>query len=128
VGTVRDEANVVGAGAPELAVANGAIGKCAAAQAFDGEGVTSKNADGSENTIYEGLLDGNLSAAELQHRISVLYEVERRLEESGPHVARPDPARARQFMPFAALKGYHEMALSQENPLSESYEEVDEGL
>jgi hypothetical protein len=76
VGTVRDEVSVVGAGALELAVANGTTGKCAAAQAFDGEGVTSKNADGSENTIYEGLLDGNLSAAELQHRISVLYEVE----------------------------------------------------
>ena len=52
--------------------------------------------------------------AERAYRESVLRDIERRIEADGPHEARPHPDRARQFMPFSALKGYHEMAASKE--------------
>lgn len=49
---------------------------------------------------------GPIGPAERQYRLAVLADIERRVAEDGPRIARPDPMRARQFMPFAALKGY----------------------
>lgn len=45
-----------------------------------------------------------LSPDEAAWRRSVLDDIARRVEQDGPHVARAHPDRARQFMPFAALK------------------------
>ncbi len=56
-----------------------------------------------------------LSAQDREYRRIKLVEIERRLHQDGPHEAIPHPDRARQFMPFAALKGYHELAHSKEN-------------
>lgn len=56
----------------------------------------------------------DFSAQERAYRESVLRDIERRVKRDGPHVARSHPDRARQFMPFAALKGYHELAKSKE--------------
>lgn len=56
-----------------------------------------------------------LSAQEREYRSIKLVELERRLQADGPHQAQAHPQRARQFMPFAALKGYHELAHSKEH-------------
>ena len=55
-----------------------------------------------------------ISAQEGAYRESVLRDVRERIRCDGEHVARPHPDRARQFMPFSALKGYHEMAMARE--------------
>jgi hypothetical protein len=46
------------------------------------------------------------SALERERRASILRDIDRRVAEDGPHVAEARPDRARQFMPFAALRGY----------------------
>ncbi len=51
---------------------------------------------------------------ERAYREAVLRDIKGHVAQCGQHVARPHADRARQFMPFAALKGYHELAHSQE--------------
>lgn len=51
----------------------------------------------------------DLSDAERAYRERVLWEVALRLLEDGPRHATPSPDRGRQFIPFAALRGYDEM-------------------
>lgn len=55
-----------------------------------------------------------LSAQEREYRSIKLKELARRIQRDGPHQALPSAQRARQFMPFAALKGYDELAHSKE--------------
>lgn len=55
-----------------------------------------------------------INAQEQAYRAAVLRDIEQRVAERGRHTARPHADRARQFMPFAALKGYHELAQEQE--------------
>ena len=55
-----------------------------------------------------------VSVQELAYRESVLRDVRERIHRDGEHVARAHPDRARQFMPFSALKGYHELAMAKE--------------
>lgn len=47
---------------------------------------------------------GPLPPGERERRLAVLADIERRVAQDGPHVARPDASRGRQFMPFAALE------------------------
>lgn len=51
---------------------------------------------------------------ERERRAAVLRDIAERVSRDGEHVARAHPDRARQFMPFAALKGYGELVRSQE--------------
>ncbi len=53
-------------------------------------------------------------AQEREYRAAVMDDLRRRIATSGAHAAKPHADRARQFMPFAALKGYHELAHNQE--------------
>ncbi len=55
-----------------------------------------------------------LSTSEQERRAAILNAVSARVQQDGGHVAKPHPNRARQFMPFAALKGYHELARGRE--------------
>ena len=73
-------------------------------------------ADGQKRRATEvpGILDG-LSPWERDYRAATLAAIDRHVEEEGEHVARPDPHRARQFMPFAALKGYGELTQERED-------------
>ncbi|MGN0034733.1 MAG: hypothetical protein ACI364_03275 [Coriobacteriales bacterium] len=48
------------------------------------------------------------SLFERERRASILRDIARRVAEDGPRVAVPHPGRARQFLPFAALRGYDE--------------------
>lgn len=51
----------------------------------------------------------DIDDAERQRREQVLWDVALRVMEDGPRRAKPSPERGRQFMPFAALRGYDEM-------------------
>lgn len=55
-----------------------------------------------------------LSSHEKERRELAFHDISQRIKESGVHEAKAHPDRARQFMPFAALKGYHELARKQE--------------
>ena len=74
-----------------------------------GESAGQALADLPDGSCWPGI-----SAQERAYRESVLHNVRERLHRDGPHEARPHSDRARQFMPFSALKGYHEMAASKE--------------
>lgn len=52
---------------------------------------------------------------EKEYRTITLAAIERTLQEKGPHIARAYDSRARQFMPFAALKGYSDMVQQEES-------------
>lgn len=52
---------------------------------------------------------------EKEYRTITLAAIERTLQEKGPHTARAYDGRARQFMPFAALKGYSDMVQKEES-------------
>lgn len=51
---------------------------------------------------------------EQAYRRSILRDIEQRVALHGEHRAQPHADRARQFMPFAALKGYEDMAHGRE--------------
>lgn len=55
-----------------------------------------------------------LDVREREYREAVLRDIELSIARCGPHAARDHPGRARQFMPFAALKGSQELACSKE--------------
>lgn len=57
----------------------------------------------------------HLTYEEAAYRRAKLAEIERRIAKHGKHTAQPHADRARQFMPFAALKGYNELAHSKED-------------
>lgn len=56
----------------------------------------------------------SLDPPERAYRQSILRDIERRIALHGEHLAKPHADRARQFMPFAALKGYEDMAHGRE--------------
>lgn len=66
---------------------------------------------------YCSLLPGNLSKEEKEHRQVVLWAIGEKVRNNGAHEACAHSERARQFMPFAALKGYEEL-IQQENAKS----------
>ena len=51
---------------------------------------------------------------EREYRANVLLAIEQKVETYGAHQAQPHDSRARQFMPFAALKGYADMVQQEE--------------
>lgn len=51
----------------------------------------------------------DISDQERERRERVLWEISLRLMEDGPRRAKPSAERGRQFMPFAALRGFDEM-------------------
>lgn len=52
---------------------------------------------------------------EREYRANVLLAIEQKAETYGTHQAQPHDSRARQFMPFAALKGYADMVQQEED-------------
>ena len=70
--------------------------------------------DDEEARIPDASWWPGLSAQEIAYRESVLRDVRERVRRDGPREAVAHPGRAAQFMPFAALKGYHELARSKE--------------
>ena len=57
-----------------------------------------------------------ISADERAYRSRVLDDIARRVAEEGVHTAIPGDDRGRQFMPFAALKGYDDIARDSQDP------------
>lgn len=57
-----------------------------------------------------------ISADERAYRKRVLDDIARRVAEEGVHTAVPSDNRGRQFMPFAALKGYDDIVRDSQEP------------
>lgn len=57
-----------------------------------------------------------ISADERAYRKRVLDDIARRVAEEGVHTAVPGDDRGRQFMPFAALKGYDDIVRDSQKP------------
>lgn len=57
-----------------------------------------------------------ISADERAYRKRVLDDITRRVAEEGVHTAVPGDDRGRQFMPFAALKGYDDIVRDSQEP------------
>lgn len=55
---------------------------------------------------------------ERERRRAVLDDIARRVRENGPRKAASSPERARQFMPFAALKGYDSLTDAVEHEIN----------
>lgn len=58
-----------------------------------------------------------ISADERAYRKRVLNDIARRVAEEGVHTAVPGDDRGRQFMPFAALKGYDDIVRDSQEPM-----------
>lgn len=58
-----------------------------------------------------------ISADERAYRKRVLDDIARRVAEEGIHTAIPGDDRGRQFMPFAALKGYDDIVRDSQEPM-----------
>ena len=58
-----------------------------------------------------------ISADERAYRSRVLNDIARRVAEEGVHTAIPSDDRGRQFMPFAALKGYDDIVRDSQDPM-----------
>lgn len=58
-----------------------------------------------------------ISADERAYRKRVLDDIARRVAEEGVHTAIPGDDRGRQFMPFAALKGYDDIVRDSQEPM-----------
>lgn len=58
-----------------------------------------------------------ISADERAYRKRVLDDIARRVAEEGVHTAVPGDDRGRQFMPFAALKGYDGIVRDSQEPM-----------
>lgn len=58
-----------------------------------------------------------ISADERAYRKRVLDDIARRVAEEGIHAAVPGDDRGRQFMPFAALKGYDDIVRDSQEPM-----------
>lgn len=61
----------------------------------------------------------DISHDERERRAAVLEDIKRRIREDGPHVAARGEERARQFMPFAALKGYDSLTDAVEHEVND---------
>lgn len=70
--------------------------------------------------------DKRLAAQERERRAALLRAIDERVARDGARIARPHADRARQFMPFAALKGYHELAREQERVRQPRQDTTDE--
>lgn len=56
-----------------------------------------------------------ISDDEREYRAQVLDDIAKRVAAEGAHYAMPGDDRGRQFMPFAALKGFDEVIAEGEN-------------
>lgn len=68
----------------------------------------------SNEHIKTVLSDESLDLFERDRRIALLRDIEERVRQDGAHAAQSHDDRARQFMPFAALKGYHDLVHERE--------------
>lgn len=59
----------------------------------------------------------DISTDERAYRKRVLDDIARRVTEEGVHTAVPGDDRGRQFMPFAALKGYDDIVRDSQEPM-----------
>lgn len=104
--TSRDENRTSGWATRESAMRATSQAACRAAgqAAIQAAGIPSSD-------IWAGI-----SADERAYRKRVLDDIARRVAEEGVHTAVPGDDRGRQFMPFAALKGYDDIVRDSQEP------------
>ena len=104
--TSRDENRTSGRATCELAMraTSQAATRTANETAIQAAGIPSPD-------IWAGI-----SADERAYRKRVLDDIARRVAEEGVHTAVPSDGRGRQFMPFAALKGYDDIVRDSQEP------------
>lgn len=104
--TSRDESRASGRATRESAMRATSQAACRAAgqTAIQAAGIPSPD-------IWTGI-----SADERAYRKRVLNDIARRVAEEGVHTAVPGDDRGRQFMPFAALKGYDDIVRDSQEP------------
>lgn len=105
--TSRDENRTSGRATRESAMraTSQAAGRAANKAAIQTAGIPSPD-------IWAGI-----SADERAYRKRVLDDIARRVAEEGVHTAVPGDDRGRQFMPFAALKGYDDIVRDSQEPM-----------
>lgn len=109
--TSRDESKTSGRATRESAMRATSQAACQAARraalqaAIQAAGIPSPD-------IWAGI-----SADERAYRKRVLDDIARRVAEEGIHAAVPGDDRGRQFMPFAALKGYDDIVRDSQEPM-----------
>lgn len=105
--TSRDENRTSGRATRESAMRATSQAACRAAgqTAIQAAGIPSPD-------IWAGI-----SADERAYRKRVLDDIARRVAEEGVHTAVPGDDRGRQFMPFAALKGYDDIVRDSQEPM-----------
>lgn len=105
--TSRDENKTSGQATRESAMRATSQAACRAAgqAAIQAAGIPSPD-------IWAGI-----SADERAYRERVLNDIARRVAEEGIHAAVPGDDRGRQFMPFAALKGYDDIVRDSQEPV-----------
>ena len=108
--TSRDESRTSGRATRESAMR--ATSQTAGQAARRAAGQTAIQAAGIPSPdIWAGI-----STDERAYRKRVLDDIARRVAEEGVHTAVPGDDRGRQFMPFAALKGYDDIVRDSQEP------------
>lgn len=113
--TSRNENRTSGRATRESAMRATSQAACRAA------GQTARRAAGQTAIEAAGIpspdIWAGISADERAYRKRVLDDIARRVTEEGVHTAVPGDDRGRQFMPFAALKGYDEIVRDSQEPM-----------
>ncbi|KAB1637388.1 hypothetical protein F8C90_09170 [Ellagibacter isourolithinifaciens] len=108
--TSRDENRTSGRATRESAIRATSQAACRAARRAANETAIQTSGIPSPD-IWAGI-----SADERAYRKRVLDDIARRVAEEGVHTAVPGDDRGRQFMPFAALKGYDDILRDSQEP------------
>lgn len=108
--TSRDENRTSGRATRESAMRATSQAACRAA------GQAACRAAGQTSGIPSPDIWAGISADERAYRKRVLDDIARRVAEEGVHTAVPGDDRGRQFMPFAALKGYDDIVRDSQEP------------
>lgn len=97
-----------------------AAGQAASQEARQAAGRAARRAASQEAIQAAGIpspdIWAGISADERAYRKRVLDDIARRVAEEGVHTAVPGDDRGRQFMPFAALKGYDDIVRDSREP------------
>ena len=116
--TSRDESRTSGRATRESAMR--ATSQTAGQAARRAAGQAARRAAGQTAIQAAGIpspdIWAGISTDERAYRKRVLDDIARRVAEEGVHTAVPGDDRGRQFMPFAALKGYDDIVRDSQEP------------
>lgn len=125
--TSRDENRTSGRATRESAMRATSQAACRAAMRATSRATRKSEGQAATRTANETAIQAagipspdiwaGISADEHAYRKRVLDDIARRVAEEGVHTAIPGNDRGRQFMPFAALKGYDDIVRDSQEPM-----------